>query len=1000
MRVSSSFIAGMLLCISGMLDAQNLITSYSVEEGLPQSSVSALYRDNNGYLWCGTGGGVGLYDGWEFRIPKTTGDKVNLSLTSPVRGIIPSEDGQTIWVGSEMSVSQYDRLTYTILHSYDLVKDAASAEMPVYANDTAVWVMCWGKGLYRIRIADGKSVRVTTSSLKDCCALTSDRRMVVFPDTTGNILMYELATGIVVKVSMPDQLRNEHITCIKALPSPSAEVLFLTEHGMWKLDIPAKQVQRYSLGDNAYPDTSRYFCAVDFHPDGSWWFGVQDEGVYRYDPAAKKMRACFWQQDGSDMSNLMSTPSHIVCDAFGVVWCGTDGSGLLKLLHSRVAFHSKFTQSTVTDTCQWFTRSFYELSPRRYLVSVFRGGLRLVDENSNTMRTVTSGNEWKTETAHFITESGDGRLLIGTNGSLLLLDTTNWTTEEVSPGIFSGNKFIGFVRSSTGALFVYGNGGIQKFIPGGNPSLLPAIVMETITSAVEVSPGRIIAATMYNGLVEIAANGVFVQRFPYDTHVGIPSTTEIHGMFYDNGGKLWLGTETGLMVLDFYMKYSRSYTTADGLSDNLIYAIERLNATTFAIGTARGLTLFNAETLETDIYTGADGMPSLECNTGALMFSSTRQLYIGTPSGFVVWNPLETATCFRNASILVSYSENEKDVTAVNGGSIIRDYGSGSVELRIWITDFAFPDRTSYSHQLEGSGDSTVTESGLRKVNYAALGSGFYSFLCSAQIPGCAVLERSKLLTIKIVPPFWMSGWFIAMTSMGAVVILTLILFILMRMNYQRKIRKLKMQQELDRVRQRISRDIHDEIGAGLTRIALSGDLMSQKVGTESVTEDKLKWIAGTARELSQSMKEVVWSVNPHYDSLDHMAAYFRSYIAGVAENADIRFVYKCDEKLPSKEVNPETRRNLLLILKEVVSNSMKYAEPTELRLEIQWQNEKFSMMIGDNGKGFDLHSDKKVNSNGLRNIRQRAEASGCLVAITTAPGKGTSVKISGPVGK
>src|SRR5262245_60045475 len=82
------------------LYAQQLITSYSVDQGLPQSTVTSLYRDNEGYLWCGTGTGTGLYDGWQFHNVKNNGEQENHSLKSIVRGIVGSADHQTVWVGT------------------------------------------------------------------------------------------------------------------------------------------------------------------------------------------------------------------------------------------------------------------------------------------------------------------------------------------------------------------------------------------------------------------------------------------------------------------------------------------------------------------------------------------------------------------------------------------------------------------------------------------------------------------------------------------------------------------------------------------------------------------------------------------------------------------------------------------------------------------------------------------------------------------------------------
>lgn len=991
-------VTAFVLVLSYSLDAQQLVTAYSVDQGLPQSTVSSLYRDNDGYLWCGTGSGLGLYDGWEFHTPKQSGEKTNPALNSIIRGIIPSSDGKTIWVGTESTVNQFDRFNYRLLRSFNLVKKPGIAECPVIANDTAVWITCCGAGLFRVRLSDGKATQLTSGGYEGKAGVTSDAKTVLFTDSTKHLVIAGISGGI-KSVPLPAGLISAQVYYLCSKPGSTGEILLLTSKGMWVCNMNDGSMKRFSLEDPAYSDSLMDLRAMDVHPDGSWWLGVMGRGVFRYDPVQKKLRPCLWQQDGTYVGKLMTAPTTIVCDAYGVVWCGTDGAGLIKLLHNRVVFRSKYTSALVTDTCNWFIRCFYELSSDRYLVGTFRGGITLVDHRANKIERLTTGPLWENTTPFFITGSGEGRLVVGTDRSVLIIDTTTWVTEEVANS--ANGKFPGYLLLADGGLLIYGNTGIRRLTFSPSPVLsAPLGKQVNVTAAVELQGGRLVVSTFYAGLQEMTTGGVFVKQYPYASHVGMPEETRVRDMFTDEAGQLWLGTESGLHLLNSEFKHITTFTTAQGLSDNSIYAIERLNERTVALATGHGITLFNPGDSKCAVWGGADGLPSDECNSGALLFSRTNLLYIGTTSGFVRWNPLETRTCFRQPAVQVSYSENEPEASGLVRESIVRDYGSGAVELRIWLTDFAFPERTTFTYQLEGSGEEPITETGLRKINYAALGSGFYSFLCSAEVPGCEATNLAKLLTIKIVPPYWMSGWFIGISSMGVVLLITLILFVIMRLNYQRKIRKLKMQQELDNVRQRISRDIHDEIGAGLTRIALSGDLMSQKINSETVTEEKLRWIAGTARELSQSMKEVVWSVNPHYDSLDHMAAYFRSYVSGVAENTDMRFVYQADESLPLVEVNPEARRNLLLILKEAISNSVKYAAATELRLEIYWRNERLTMHIGDNGKGFNLHGEEKVNSNGLRNIRQRAEASGCMCSVTTAPGKGTQITISGPVAR
>ncbi len=997
-RLVLFFCLQLLCCFS---TAQSLITSYSVEEGLPQSTVMALYRDNSGFLWCGTGAGLGLYDGWEFHQPDGKGIASEAVMHEAVRGIVPSEDQKTIWVGTESALLQFDRFSASVLKTLDVVDVIGSAEVPVYANDTAVWVVCWGQGLFRIRISDGRKWQLTENSIIFQHGLSADKRTIIIRDTSGRFVLYDLKTNSETHIAQPEALRGIHTGTYINLPDRKNEMLFTSGNGLWVLNINNKTIEPYCLMDPSFDDRKAMFAGIAIHPDGSWWISVLDKGVYRYDPVRKRIRPCFWQQDGKYEGEILKFSKSVICDDYGVVWLATDGMGIVKLLHSRVAFREKFTAPFVTDTCNWFVRSFYELSSNRFLVGTFRGGMRLVDYNTEKIQNVTKGPLWAQTTPLFITDCGNGQLLCGTDRNLLILDTTDWITQEVQPyEIRPDQKFTGYIKLRSGKILVYGNYGIFEFSDSPRPALIRYYgAMCHITDVLELENGNLLAASYYKGLQEISADGKLIRSYDYTTWIGLPQTSVIHGMFEDSNGQIWIGSQSGLHKMDKSFRLKESFNLKSGLPDNTVYELLPLSKELLCIGTGHGLAYFNINSGVMYSLHFSDGMPSEECNTGALLYTASGTLYVGTPEGFTVCKPLADLQNFRQPLTLLSMAGSGESACGILEGTITRDYGSGSLDLRIWITDFAFPQRTVFTYKLEGADEVFVQQKGLRTLYFAALGPGKYALMCSVMGPEGGSSVVRKLIDVIIVPPFWMSTWFTILLVIASALILSLLAFVFIRMNYKRKLRKLKVQQEIELLRQRISSDIHDEIGAGLTRIALSGDLVAMNIKGDVETKEKLKWIAGTARDLSQNMKEVVWSVNPHYDSLDHMVAYFRSYVSGVAEDADLKFNFISDEQLPIRNVNPETRRNLLLILKESVSNAVKYSDCSLITLEVRWSNEVLTIRLSDNGKGFSTVAQSDlINSNGLRIMRQRAETIRCKFTLHSNPGEGTSVTIEGPI--
>jgi len=211
--------------------------------------------------------------------------------------------------------------------------------------------------------------------------------------------------------------------------------------------------------------------------------------------------------------------------------------------------------------------------------------------------------------------------------------------------------------------------------------------------------------------------------------------------------------------------------------------------------------------------------------------------------------------------------------------------------------------------------------------------------------------------------------------------------------------RKLETLRQLERIRIRISGDIHDDIGAGLTRIALTSDLVSRQLEKNNPLKSRISNVANSARDLSQSLKEVVWSVKPEYDQLDSMVNYFKGYCGEFFENAELTFSFHTNGEIPSIPVSPEIRRNLFLILKEASNNAVKHSGATKIETRVTFSRGNFTMEITDNGCGIlEENKSEKMNSSGLKNMQRRVAAIGFHLEMTINQPSGVRIVVSGPI--
>lgn len=183
---------------------------------------------------------------------------------------------------------------------------------------------------------------------------------------------------------------------------------------------------------------------------------------------------------------------------------------------------------------------------------------------------------------------------------------------------------------------------------------------------------------------------------------------------------------------------------------------------------------------------------------------------------------------------------------------------------------------------------------------------------------------------------------------------------------FETKIAVLNAQQE---ERNRISADMHDDLGAGVTAIRLFSELAKRRLGKDTIPE--IEKISYSANELLNNMNTIIWTMNSSNDSFGNMVAYIRSYALEYFENTGVNCIVHIDTDLPEFPVNGEIRRNVFLVVKEALNNILKHAKATEVSLALKKDKTGISLFIQDNGIGIDFNNLRMFGS-GLKNMKER----------------------------
>ena len=211
----------------------------------------------------------------------------------------------------------------------------------------------------------------------------------------------------------------------------------------------------------------------------------------------------------------------------------------------------------------------------------------------------------------------------------------------------------------------------------------------------------------------------------------------------------------------------------------------------------------------------------------------------------------------------------------------------------------------------------------------------------------------------------------------------------------EKQVAILEKQNAIESMRSKIASDVHDEMGANLTRLGLNAQQLLQSPGVPEKEKQLAEKMSVQSKDIITGMREIIWASNPANDNLKGMLSFMRQYIDRFFDGTNIRPVVNFPYDVGDVTLHPEVRRNLFLILKESLNNAVKYSDSDKVDIDFHHENENFNLSIKDYGKGMD-EQNKDLFSNGLHNMQMRAEQIRSLFKVITSPGQGVQISIEG----
>lgn len=1010
----------LIVLLFGVAFAERLpVRVYKTADGLESSAVNRLFYDSRGFMWFCTRDGLSRFDGYRF-----TNYKLNGATTASMFDFIERRNGDYLVVGQDGDVYRFDAKTPVIESDADNFP-LLNAEK-IYENisgklfedsDGILWII-GDFGLRRIQETEGKFSAVQfpislpegmktsvfqiiedsektfwMTTNRGLLRLAKDGQILAFYTTPPPTAVRTYATYVFADVSGRIWVSSQDgIYVLK--PETNAEPRPFTENIKNKLPENAGEIVKFTTADGLNGQ-----IVVAFHQtvDGRIWI-VTNGGLTVFNGQTFRN---FGAENG-----IGEFLTDIAEDENGNLWLASM-SGVFKLITDGFSTYTKADGLGRTDISAIYQNKNGEIFTAEgdWFVSRFTGekfisALPNLGENrgaplwtSNISFLDSAGAWW------FLTE----KKLFRFDVSKQIEDLPNarpaaifQSGEEFKNGAFyrlfedsKGDVWISLRSSKTEELGlnlwrraenkIYKFGETENFPFGKSPSAF----CEDLNGNLWIG--------FYHGGLARYKNGKF-QVFSKSDNLPPGFITALH---LDRSGKLWLTTtDSGVHVVEDVLAEKPVFRKIEGISSNNARALTEDSLGRIYVGTVRGIDRISPETNQILHFSSLDGLAddfvttALRDQSGALWFGTRNGLSRLLPKAD---KPLDAPPILIAGLRIAGEKQKVSELGEIQVGKLELDYTQNNLQIDFFSVGFASPEQIRYQFKLEGADSDWSKPTPERTVNYSNLAAGEYRFFVRAVNSQGLTSENPAIFIFRIASPFWKTWWFLTLGSLLVVAII----YYLLRLRFQRRL-------ELEKVRTRIATDLHDDIGASLSRISMLSEIVKHQNGdTNPDSAKRLTQIASDARGLVDSMSDIVWAINPRKDSIESVVDRVCSFAADTLSTKGVHWTVESPTELNHLHLSAEQKRNLYLIFKEAVHNSARHSECKNARLKIRLERGNLIAEIFDDGKGFssEYKSDtKSLGGRGLTNMQTRAKEIGGHLHFESKKDSGTKMIFTLPL--
>lgn len=1003
-----------LLFWTWLLQAQTQLpyTKITTEDGIGLNSdvVLCTYQAENRFIWVGTANGLQRFDGNKFISFGSSTPNNSQPPKARLNKILPAQQKNCLWLffktNNEVGIFNTQTYSYQKIDISNI--NTTTKENNLWRDNKGnVYITVFKVGIFGFDSTTKKFSKANPFNLPKGWAPTAYH----FIDTITNSIWLPCSdSGLAVHYyntkktyTNKNNTINHPILNVKEIHPAVSEFFIDSKRRYWIFSWHKGQIKRcfneqgkaltdtIGIGENTGYQELRYF----FESRGKvlWIYG--NNGLYMFNNKAN--RFYFTKPQQTTNSSIEYNSIHqIMEDADGGLWLSTDRG--LYYTSKVIGNFDVMNINFVNDKSQTEITDILQLNTNEYWLSTWGKGIITLTKNFKKY----DANIYK---------------------KFLQKSPNNWQAYDQTWCLYQHTDGLVYIGCQQGKYIIH------------NPKNQQSTFLQLALA--EGATIRYIAKAKNNSILFGTQRGHLIAYYNNEFKLLYQCKGIIRKIFIDNENLIWLATEgDGLIVLNEngtnLLQHYKANNSKQSLFQNFATDIEQLSDS-IIICAAGAMNFINKKTTSTKFITTDEGLPS---NT----LMRIRKDHLGyfwmiTQNGLCKYNPAnnritpfgkkdgvtlahltteadylcnEDYVMFAGANGLLFFKQDALSSNKLPPNVVITDFfvdgkyinldsalnlsllklqqNQNSFTINFSCLSYLQNKKLTYYYRMLGVSDKWLLSENFNKVSFSLLPPGKYVFEVYAENIDGIRSEKITTLAIYIKPPFYRTGWFISL----ALTILLLVFYGFHRLRLNKVI-------AVEKIRTRVARDLHDDMGSTLSTINILSSMAKAKLQTDATkVSGYLSKITDNAQRMMEAMDDIVWAIKPTNDSMQKLVGRMREFAANVLEAKDINLQFIVSDTVNECKINMEARRDLFLIFKESINNAAKYASCSKVVVSILLESRTLTLIVADDGKGFNIN--ESDTGNGLGNMQKRALGLQAKFNINSQIGKGTSVSVVFPL--